>query len=120
MTARTASLINAITLIALSSWAYLSSTFAAPSWTVLIPTYIGMALLACFPGVRSGNRIVTWLAALITLLTLFALIRPLMSVLGRDDTLGLVRVSIMMATTALALAYFIKDCIGKRQFSTSD
>jgi hypothetical protein len=111
MTAHTASLLNALVLIALSSWAYLSSSFETPSWTVLIPTYIGIVLLACYPGIRSGNRIVTWLAALITLLTLFALFRPLMSVLVRDDTPGLIRVSIMMATTAMALIFFVKGFI---------
>ncbi|MEM8877445.1 MAG: hypothetical protein AAGD23_06190 [Pseudomonadota bacterium] len=113
MTAHNASLLNAVVLITLSGWVYLTS--AAPSWTILMPVGIGLALIACYPGVRAENKVIAHIAVLITLLTLFALFRPLMSVTGRGDTDGLIRVLVMMATTVFALAMFIKSFIDARK-----
>jgi hypothetical protein len=109
----TASAINALFLIALPGWLYLSSE--TPSWTILIPVGIGLALLACYPGVRAGSRIVTTLATLITAVTLFALFRPLMSVTGREDTSGLIRVLVMMGSTLFALTLFFRDIVRRRR-----
>jgi hypothetical protein len=102
----------------LPGWLYLSSD--TPSWTILIPVGIGLALLACYPGIRSGNRVITALAALITIVTLFALFRPLMSVTGisvtgREDTAGLIRVLVMMGATLFALALFFRDFVRRRR-----
>lgn len=113
MTAHNASLLNALVLIAFSGWVYLTS--ATPSWTILIPVGIGLALIACYPGVKAGNKVIAYIAVLITLVTLFALFRPLMSVIEREDTTGLIRVLIMMATTVFAFAMFIKSFIDARR-----
>ena len=56
MTTHTASLINALTLIVCSIWAYLA--IGGIHWTPLIPGAFGLALLACYPGVKSESKMV--------------------------------------------------------------
>ncbi|MEM1176225.1 MAG: hypothetical protein AAGI27_15630 [Pseudomonadota bacterium] len=113
MKAHTASLINAIVLIAVSAWAYLSSD--SPSITALIPGFFGVLLIACFPGVKAENKIVAHIAALLTLLLIVALAMPLKGALGRDDMAAVVRVSIMLLATVFAMTMFVKSFIDVRR-----
>ncbi|MCC9599335.1 hypothetical protein LOC67_02095 [Stieleria sp. JC731] len=107
------SLLNAIVLIVLGLWGYLGSE--TPSMTALIPVVFGGILVACNPGVRSKNKAVAHLAVLATLLILLGLVMPLKGAIGRSDTLAIVRVVIMMATTAWALYAFIQSFIEVRK-----
>ena len=116
MKAHTASSLNAIVLIACSAWGYLLSE--APSPTALIPAAFGAALLACYKGVKAENKVIGHIAALITVLLLLALFMPLRGALAREDTLAVIRVGIMLASTALALAFFIKSFIDARRQRT--
>ncbi|MEM7431071.1 MAG: hypothetical protein AAF351_03925 [Pseudomonadota bacterium] len=113
-----ASLINAVVLIAMSAWAYLASD--TPSVTAFIPAAFGVLLLACLPGVKAENKIVAHIAVLLTLVVLVALFMPLRGAIGREDTLAIVRVGLMMATTAFALAMFIKSFIDVRRNRASE
>ncbi|MEM8500282.1 MAG: hypothetical protein AAF542_19870 [Pseudomonadota bacterium] len=113
MNAHIANLLNAIVLLAMSAWAYFSSD--APSVTALIPAGFGLVLLLCSPGVKRENKIVAHVAVLLTLLLLFALFMPLKGALVRDDTIAVLRVGIMMTTTALSLVFFIKSFIDVRR-----
>ena len=72
MKAHTASLINALILIALSLWGYFSSE--TPSMTALIPTAIGVVLLALNNGVKKENKVIAHIAVLLTLLSLIGLV----------------------------------------------
>ncbi|MEM9011860.1 MAG: hypothetical protein AAGE18_11575 [Pseudomonadota bacterium] len=113
MKAHTASLVNALALIVLSIWGYLAS--AAPSLTALIPAAVGIALLACYPGVKAENKAVAHIAVLLTVLILIALVTPLSGAIGRGDTLAVIRVALMLATTVLAIVFFIRSFIDARR-----
>ncbi|MEM6511964.1 MAG: hypothetical protein AAF660_03040 [Pseudomonadota bacterium] len=113
MNAATASLINAIVLIAVSAWAYFTSD--TPSITALIPGFFGVLLIACFPGVKAENKIVAHIAAVLTLLLIVALFMPLRGALGRDDMEAVLRVSIMLAATLFAMTMFVKSFIDVRR-----
>ena len=107
MKADTASLINALTLIGMSAWAYFAS--ATPSMTALIPAGFGIALLLCLPGVKAENKVIAHVAVLLTIVVLLALFMPLKRAVGRGDMMAILRVGLMMATTAVAIVFFIKS-----------
>ncbi len=113
MTAHTASLVNAIVLIVFSAWAYLASE--TPSITALIPAAFGLLLLACYKGVRDENKIVSHISVLLTALVIFGLFAPLRGAIEREDGAAIFRVGVMMATTLVALAFFIKSFIDARR-----
>ena len=113
MKAHTASLLNALVLIALSAWAYASSETG--SLTILVPAAVGVALLACYPGVKAENKIVAHIAVALTLLILLALFMPLMNAISRGDPMAITRVLIMVVATAIAFVFFIKSFIDARR-----
>jgi hypothetical protein len=113
MKAHTASLIHAIVLIALSGWGYLAS--GTPSVTAMIPVAIGIVLLFLNKGIKAENKVIAHIAVLLTLLVLFGLIKPLTGALGREDTLAMVRVSVMILATLLAMVYFVKSFVEARK-----
>ena len=107
MTAHSASLLNATTLIICAIWAY--AAIGGASLTALIPAVFGVALLACYPGVKAQNKVVAHIAVLITLIVLIALYMPLSSALLGGGGGALIRSLLMVATTILAMVYFIKS-----------
>ncbi|MEN0004138.1 MAG: hypothetical protein AAF798_08345 [Bacteroidota bacterium] len=113
MKAHTASLINAILLIAMSGWGYISSE--TPSFTALIPTAVGVALLAMNGGVKRENKVIAHIAVLLTLVILFGLFKPLMGAMERGDTMAIVRVAVMLVSTVVAMVYFVKSFIDARK-----
>lgn len=113
MKAHQASLINAILLIALSLWGYFSSE--TPSVTAFIPTVIGAALLFMNPGIKSENKIIAHVAVVLTLVILLGLIKPLTGAIGRDDSMAVIRLAIMLISTIVALAVFIKSFIENKK-----
>lgn len=113
MKAHQASLLNALLLIALSAWGYFASE--SPSFTALIPAIIGVILLLCNPGVKKENKVIAHVAVVLTLLVLIGLIKPLLGVIERENTMGILRVVIMLLSTIVALIYFIKSFIDARK-----
>ncbi|MCH2084917.1 MAG: hypothetical protein MK226_21195 [Saprospiraceae bacterium] len=113
MKAHTASLLNAILLIAMSTWGYLSSD--TPSTTALIPAIVGVILLLLNGGVKKENKVIAHIAVLLTLIILLGLAMPLMGAMGRGDNLAVIRVVIMILSTILALVYFVKSFIDARK-----
>ena len=113
MKAHTASFINAVVLIAMSIWAYVSSD--TPSMTALIPGAFGVLLIACGPGVKAENKIVAHVAALLTVLLIVALLMPLKGTIVRNDYMALVRVAIMLMSSVFAMTMFIKSFVEVRQ-----
>lgn len=107
MTPPLANLINAATLIAMSAWAYLAATDA--SLTALIPGAVGLALLACHPGVKAEDKTIAHVAVLLTLLVFLALFMPLSGAIGRGDGAAILRTGLMLASSVLAMVYFIKS-----------
>ncbi|MEM6644203.1 MAG: hypothetical protein AAF616_14580 [Bacteroidota bacterium] len=113
MKAHVASLINAVILISMSGWGYLASE--TPSVTALIPAFVGVALLICNPGVKKENKIFAHIAVLLTLVILFGLFRPLMGVIERGNTAGILRVGLMLVSTIVAMVFFVKSFIDARR-----
>ena len=113
MKPNTANMINGIILVVFSSWGYFASN--SPSATAFIPAVFGVALLACNGGIKAENKIIAHVAVVLTLVVLLALIMPLRGTLSRGDTGATLRVIIMMASSALALAVFIRSFIEARR-----
>lgn len=113
MKAYQASLINAILLILMSAWGFFTSE--TPSYTALIPTFVGGVLLFCNRGVRQENKVIAHVAVLLTVVILFGLIKPLMGALSREDSIALVRVGVMLVSTVLALVFFVRSFIQARK-----
>ena len=102
-----ASFINALTLISLGAWAYIDSNYAT---TALIPVIFGVN-----PGLKQeNNKTAAHLVVLLTFLILGGLIKPLTGTMESGNNIGMVRVIIMMLTTAFALVTFIKSFIANR------
>ena len=113
MKAHTISLISSVVLIVMSAWGYLSSD--SPSLTALIPLFFGVVLLACYPGIKSENKIIAHVAVLLTLIVLVALFMPLKGAIGRDDSMAVVRIVIMISGTSLSMVAFVKSFIAARK-----
>ena len=117
MKAHTASLLNALILIGFGLWAYLGSD--TPSKTALIPVGFGAMLLSLYRGVKKENKIVAHIAVLLTLLILGGLLKPLTAAVDREDGLAIMRVSVMIVSTIMALVFFIKNFIDVRRARAS-
>jgi len=112
MNAYTAHLINSVALILVGGWGY----FATSSNTALIPVLFGVVLLSLSNGVKLENKAIAHVVVVLTLLVFGALVaKPLMSALKDGDTMGTIRVGIMVLTSFLALVFFIKSFIDARK-----
>jgi hypothetical protein len=105
------SLINALSLIILGFIGYQ----AGGSATALIPVGFGVVLLILVPGVKKEQMVPAHLAVLLTLIVAIALFKPLSAALGRDDGAAVIRTSIMLATSVMALICFIKSFVVVRR-----
>lgn len=108
-----ASRINAIILIIFASWAYFSSE--TPSFTALIPLFIGVVLLLLNSGVKKEAKIPAHIAVLLTLIACIGLIKPLFGAIEKDSLIGIVRVCIMLLSSIFAMVTFIRSFIEVRR-----
>ena len=106
-------LLNAVLLVILGSWAYLTSK--TPSITALIPVLAGVILIAVTPGFKSGNRVIAHIAVVLTFLILLGLIKPLSGAIGRSDTPAVARVTVMIVSSIAAMVIFVKSFIDARR-----
>ncbi|MDA7728705.1 hypothetical protein N8838_00955 [Flavobacteriales bacterium] len=114
-----ANLLNALTLILMPLWAYLTyeGTLEKPeqSVTALIPLFLGFTLLLCYKGIKNENKIIAHVAVLLTLIALLGnATKPLLTAIEEGRSLGVLRVSIMILTSILAMIIFIKSFIANR------
>lgn len=105
--------INASILIIVGLLGYFGSD--TPSVTALIPVFAGIILLLFTKSMKNGNRVVAHIVVMLTLLIFISLFKPLLGALGRNDTGAVIRVVIMMATSVLALAVYIKSFVDARR-----
>ncbi len=113
LNAASASLINAVVLVALGLWGYFASE--SPSPTAFIPVVFGAILLALNRGVAKENKAIAHVAVIVTLLILIGLFMPLRGAMNRSDTGAIVRVVIMMLSTVLAMVFFVRSFIEARR-----
>ncbi len=107
------SLLNAIVLISIGTWGYIGSE--SPSVTALIPVAFGVILLLLNPWLKKENKIIAHIVVLLTFVILMGLFKPLMGAIDRDSTISIVRVSVMMLFTVIALITFIRNFINVRK-----
>jgi len=112
MNAGNANLLNAVMLIAMSIWGYK----AGGSPTALIPLGFGAILLYFTNSIRSHNKTVAHIAVVLTLIILVMLAgKVLPGTIERGGGAGMYRVIAMIATSAIALIFFIKSFIDAKK-----
>lgn len=102
-----ATLLNAITLILMSAWAYFSMENG--STTALIPMVFGLIFLLLAPGVKKENKLISHIAVALTILVILSLYMPFKGALDRGDNLAVFRVLLMIATGVIATMAYIKS-----------
>ncbi|MFT7679911.1 MAG: hypothetical protein ACI8QC_003916 [Planctomycetota bacterium] len=107
MQAHIASRLNALLLLGLGAWGYLGSD--SPSPTALIPVVFGTLILVCNPGVKSHNKVIAHVAVVLTLVVALGLGMALKGAVGREDTMAIVRVGIMLVSSIYAMVAFIQS-----------
>ena len=126
-----ANLLNALILILMPLWAYLTyeGTLEKPeqSVTALIPLFLGFTLLLCHKGIKNENKIIAHVAVLltliahiavvVTLLILIALVGKRLPISIEQGGAGLFRVIAMSLTSFLAMITFVKSFIANRKKS---
>ena len=114
-----ANMLNVLTLIAMSLWAYFAyeptPDKMSPSVTTFIPLVFGAILLLCHNGIKKENKIITHVAVLVTLLSVIGLTKPFMSALDEERFMSVFRVGAMILTGVLAMTIFIQSFIRNRR-----
>jgi hypothetical protein len=116
MKAYQANVLNGLMLIAMGLWGYLSEDAATRSMTALIAPAFGVALLLMTSGVRKENKVIAHVAVTFTLLILIMLVAmPLRARIADGDTMGIIRVVLMIATSLFAMVTFVQSFIAARK-----
>ena len=113
MNATKANLLNSVILIAVGSWGYFDGD--GKSMTALIPVIFGVVLLLCNNGVKNQNKVIAHIAVLATFVCLVGLFMPLNGAIERGNDVAVGRVSAMIASSLIALIFFIKSFIEARR-----
>ena len=106
-------LINSIALISMSVWGYIDTN----SFTALIPAVFGVILII-LGTILINEKLVKLSAHLVVLFTLFILVALVVQVLPgvvERGGIGLIRVILMISTSAIAMIIFIKSFIDNRK-----
>lgn len=111
MNSSKANILNSICLMVIGLWGYLEVT----SPTALIPVYFGFVLFFCSFGLKKENKVIAHIAVLLTFIILIALVGMRLPKSIEQGGLGLVRVMLMIGTSALSMLYFIKSFIANRK-----
>jgi hypothetical protein len=121
-----ASLINSVILIIFGIWGFVETMGGDTNKSALIAPIFGLILLILNFGLKKENKIVAHIAVLLTLMISMALIYPLWKTVcpNPNDITGLVpefnmvrffRISIMLLSSFIAMATFIKSFIEARR-----
>lgn len=114
-----ANLLNAIMLIVMPIWAYLTfeGTVEKPeqSITAFIPLFFGIILLVCNKGLKNENKVIAHLAVVITLIALIGLTMPFKAAIYESRILSMIRVGAMLLSGIFAMITFVKSFVKARQ-----
>ena len=64
---------------------------------------------------KKGNKVVVHIIVLLTFLLIFALSMPFKARMEAEDTLGMARVGLMIATSIVAMVIYVKSFIDARK-----
>lgn len=114
-----ANLLNAIMLIVMPIWAYLTfeGTVEKPeqSITAFIPLFFGIILLICNKGLKNENKVIAHLAVVITLIALIGLTMPFKAAIYESRIFSMIRVGAMLLSGIFAMITFVKSFVKARQ-----
>ena len=114
-----ANLLNAIILIVMPVWAYLTfeGSVEKPeqSITAFIPLFFGVILLICNKGLKNESKLIAHIAVFVTLIALIGLTMPFKAAFYEGRTFSMFRVGAMILTGILAMTTFVKSFIKARQ-----
>lgn len=112
MKVHSANLLNAIALIPMGFWGYLSTG----SPTAFISVAFGVILVLFNGGLRKENKVIAHVAVVLTLLVLFVYAGSLLpKALAADDTIKLIRTIIPIGTGVVAMVAFVKSFIAAKK-----
>ena len=77
--------------------------------------FFGVALILCTNGLKKENKMISHIAVLLTLLILGALLGMRLPKSIDQGGIGLIRVIIMIGTSAVAMLFFINSFIRARR-----
>jgi hypothetical protein len=104
-------LINALILVVLGGWAYMSKD--AP--TALIPVFIGGILWLQTDKIKAGDKTAAHIAVGLTVLAVLGLFMPLRREANMGDTLGVMRSALMLCSSMFAVFAFVQSFIDARR-----
>jgi uncharacterized membrane protein len=104
-------LINALVLVVLGGWAYLSKD--AP--TALIPVFIGGILWLQTDKMKAGDKTAAHIAVGLTVLAVLGLFMPLRREAAMGDTMGVLRTATMLLSSIFAVFAFVKNFMDARR-----
>ena len=106
-------LINSIALMSMSAWGYIDTN----SFTALIPAVFGVILFLLGTMLTNTKlvKLSAHLVVLFTLLILLALVIQVLPGVVERGGIGLIRVILMISTSAIAMIIFIKSFIDNRK-----
>jgi len=106
-----ANIICGVTLTALGLWGY----FATSAGTALIPVVAGVIFLSLAKPFFKEGKVLAHIIVLLTLLIAIGLIKPLIGAISDGDQMGILRVGLMLITSAWALVTYINSFIQARR-----
>ena len=117
-----ANLLNSITLILMPLWAYFTFEVTAEKpeqpITAFIPLALGVILFLCNGGLKKENKIIAHIAVFVTLIAIIGnATKPLMTAIEEGREIGIIRVSLMIFTSVVAMITFIRSFIQARRKS---
>jgi len=113
-----ANFIYGFLLILFSLTGYVSS--ANPSPTALIPVFFGLLFLALTLKMKAENKTVAHIVVILTFILIIALVKPLTGAIGRNDSMAVIRVGIMIGWGIIAAFVYIKSFINARRNRSTD
>ena len=113
MKAHAANMINSIALIVIGLWDYLATQTLASN--NMIPVAGGLLLLIFYDGVKREDKVTAHIAVIITLFVFLSLIKPFDEALHDGEAGATIRYLVMLLSSLLAIAYFVKSFIDARK-----
>ena len=98
-----ANALNGLVLVLMSLWGY----YETSSNTALIPAVGGIILLILNGPLKRGNKTLSHVIVVLTVLLIIALIKPFTGALADGRTMAVFRISAMLVTGILAIISFV-------------
>ncbi len=109
MKSQHAAYINSFVLIVIGFWGYAANNFA--THTAIIPLSAGILFLGMALLLKKEKKILLIFISTITFILLIAFIFPLLRNARQSDIWGMIRISIEMLASAMALIVYLRNYI---------